>query len=139
MLDDAHLIYDEDYISNLSEEIVETTLRHIDEDEDEEEDIEDELEDYYLSAKRAIIIAQNEANTVMNRVDFFNAQDNGKKYKVWVAELDDRTRPWHMIANGTKVPINEKFSVGGELMLYPHDPSASAENTVNCRCACKYE
>jgi hypothetical protein len=30
------------------------------------------------------------------------------------------------------LPFSEPFNVGGESMLHPHDPNASAENTVQC-------
>lgn len=49
-------------------------------------------------------------------------------------------RPEHIRAGevyGPKSPIPSKgfFVVGGEKMLHPLDPNASAENTVNCGCS----
>ena len=32
------------------------------------------------------------------------------------------------------IPVDEPFDVDGEPMMYPHDPSGSAFNVVNCRC-----
>jgi len=36
---------------------------------------------------------------------------------------------------GNEIPLDQPFIVGGEQMLYPHDPAASAENTINCGCS----
>lgn len=116
---------DEEYIENITEDIIDTTFRHLD-------------DEYFLSERRAVLIAQNEANTVMNGADFFNAKKSGKTHKQWIAERDDKTREWHLLIDGTFIPIDEKFKVGGEEMRFPHDPTASPENLVNCRCTCKY-
>jgi hypothetical protein len=59
--------------------------------------------------------------------------------KEWLATKDDRTRPEHLAADGQKVGMDEKFTVGGELMDRPGDSSASAENVIACRCALVYE
>lgn len=59
--------------------------------------------------------------------------------KEWLATRDDRTRPEHLAADGQKVGMDEKFSVGGESMDRPGDSAASGANTVNCRCAIVYE
>ena len=56
--------------------------------------------------------------------------------KEWLPTLDDRTRPAHAeMANTDPIPLDDLFDVGGEQMDRPGDPSASAENTINCRCA----
>lgn len=126
-LDETDIPYDEEYIKNITEDIIDTTFRHID-DED----------DYFLSQDRAVLIAQNEANTVMNGVDFFNAKKSGKTHKQWIAQIDETTREWHLEADGTFLPIDEPFHVGNDLMRFPHDYTASPENVVNCRCSCIY-
>ena len=126
-LEENNLPVDEEYIDKVTEEVIDTTFRHLDDDE------------YYLSQDRAVLIAQNEANTVMNGVDFFNAKQSGKKYKVWQTEMDSKVRPWHEEVNGMRIPIDEYFYVGNDQMKYPHDYNASAENVVNCRCSCVYE
>jgi len=58
--------------------------------------------------------------------------------KRWVATGDERTRPAHLMAHyetlSKPVPYDKPFDVGGEKMMYPGDPRASAGNTVNCRC-----
>jgi len=58
--------------------------------------------------------------------------------KGWAAVGDSRTRYDHLQAhikyNKNPIPVNEPFIVGGEELMYPGDPSASAKQTVNCRC-----
>lgn len=119
--------YEPDYLTRLVNDIIETTDRHPD-------------DPYYLSQDRALLIAQNEANTAYNHADYENARKSGKQYKTWIAEIDDKTREWHLEVDGTRIPIDEKFQVGTDVMRYPHDYlNGSAENLVNCRCTCLYE
>ena len=127
VLEENNLPYDENYIPQLTEDVIETTTRHLD-------------EPYYFSQERALLVAQNESNTVYNSIDFKTAKAQGKKYKQWLAELDNRTRLWHEEINGTKIPIDEKFKVGLDEMDFPHDYlNGSPENLINCRCTCVYE
>lgn len=58
--------------------------------------------------------------------------------KEWLATRDDRTRPEHQAADGQRVGMDERFTVGGEPMDRPGDTAASAENVINCRCALAY-
>jgi len=119
--------YEPDYVPRLVNDIIETTDRHPD-------------DPYYLSQDRALLIAQNESNSAYNYSDYDNAKKSGKQYKTWIAEVDDRTREWHLEVDGTKIPIDEMFTVGKDTMRYPHDfLNGSAENLVNCRCICLYE
>lgn len=119
--------YEPEYVSRLSDEIIDTTTRHPD-------------DDYYLSKERALLIGQNESNTTFNHIDYTEAKESGKRYKVWYAELDDKTREDHIEVDGTRIPIDEMFDVGGEQLRYPHDYlNGSAKNLVNCRCTCRYE
>ena len=62
-----------------------------------------------------------------------------------MAYPDNRVRPTHVDANGLKVPIGSYFEVGEALMLYPKDTTSEfstgaehPEETINCRCSCKY-
>lgn len=119
--------YEPDYVPQLVNDIIETTDRHPD-------------DPYYLSRDRALLIAQNESNSAYNYSDYDNAKKSGKQYKTWIAEIDDKTREWHLEVDGTKIPIDEMFHVGKDEMLFPHDYlRGSAENLVNCRCICLYE
>ena len=123
----ADVPYEPDYLGRLVDDIIETTDRHPD-------------DPYYLSRDRALLIAQNEANTVYNHADYESARQSGKQYKVWYAELDSRTRETHAEMDGITIPIDELFHVGNDNMRYPHDYlNGSAENLVNCRCTCIYD
>lgn len=119
--------YEDDYVPRLVDDIMETTDRHPD-------------DPYYLSQDRALLIAQNEANTAYNHYDYVNAKADGKEYKTWVTEGDERVRETHVEVDMMRIPIDDMFHVGNDEMRYPHDfMYGSAENLVNCRCTCIYE
>lgn len=121
------LPYEEEYIPQLSKDVIETTFRHLD-------------EEYYFSEDRTILISQNEANTVMNSIDYVSAKRSGKTRKTWVTEKDNRVRPWHEEVDELTIPIDEMFQVGNDQMRFPHDYiNGSPENLINCRCTCLYE
>ena len=122
----ADVPYEPDYLTRLVDDIIETTDRHPD-------------DPYYLSKDRALLIAQNEANSVYNFVDYDNAVKNGKQYKVWITENDEKVREAHAEVDMMRIPIDEYFNVDGDTMRYPHDYNASPQNIINCRCVCVYE
>lgn len=75
--------------------------------------------------------------------DTINGGANGYKpvfLKEWITVGDDKVRPAHADADGQTVEVDEPYTVGGELLMYPADESlgASAENTINCRCSSQY-
>jgi uncharacterized protein with gpF-like domain len=91
------------------------------------------LADY--QAKRIVRTeATNAANyaTEQAALNLFAGQD---LTKTWRSGYDARVRDAHRAANGQTVPFNSKFSVGGESLQRPGDPSASASNRINCRCS----
>lgn len=59
--------------------------------------------------------------------------------KEWLATRDDRTRPDHLAADGQQVGLDEKFTVGSDLMDRPGDPGASPEQLINCRCGMTFD
>lgn len=124
--EESSLVPNEEYLSFITKEIVDTTLRHTD-------------DPYFVSRDRALLVAQNEANTAFNLNDYESAVSSGKKYKTWVTFGDERVRQTHVEVDMTKIPINDLFIVGNDEMRYPHDWNASPENLVNCRCVCTYE
>lgn len=127
VFESENIPYEDDYIPQLVNEIIDTTSRHPD-------------EEYYTSQDRALLIAQNEANTAYNHVDYISAKESGKRYKVWLTENDDRVRPAHEDVDALRIPIDEYFYVGNDTMRYPHDYlNGSPENLINCRCVCTYE
>lgn len=57
----------------------------------------------------------------------------------WLSADDARVRNTHRKADGQRINGNEKFAVprlkgGFDMMTGPGDPTASAENVINCRC-----
>lgn len=45
-----------------------------------------------------------------------------------------QARPTHLAAYGQHVPWNEPFMIGGVPMMFPRDPAAPLEETINCGC-----
>lgn len=60
--------------------------------------------------------------------------------KTWVADLDERTRKAHVLANGQTVPYSGLFLVKGQYLRFPGDTSfgATMDNIANCRCEVIY-
>lgn len=54
--------------------------------------------------------------------------------KTWHTEMDGRERPSHKRANGQRRKLADKFQVGGRDLMYPGDPTAPADEVINCRC-----
>lgn len=95
---------------------------------------------YFFSEDRAMVIAENEANSIWDDSEYQDALMTGKTSKRWVAILDKVTRDTHRDVNGVVVPIDQPFYVGDSLLMFPHDASmgAGAEELVNCRCSVIY-
>ena len=95
-------------------------------------------------AYRREMIARTETLKASNAGSMELFRGWGMPMKEWLATFDPpRARAEHMDAGrrytegGDPGPIgiDEYFVVGGERMLYPHDPNASAGNVINCRCS----
>lgn len=100
--------------------------------------ISDELQAHYvtMSTSRAFRIARTEVVGASNFGAFSAAKQSGVAVtKTWISSRDERVRPDHADADGQEVPMDVAFSVGGESLMYPGDPSASADQTNYCRCA----
>lgn len=89
---------------------------------------------------RARVIAQTEttraygAGTMAAGVE--QARVTGRALtKTWVSRHDDRVRDPHKVVDGKTVPVWQPFYVGGFPMQFPGDPSAPANEVVNCRCS----
>lgn len=95
---------------------------------------------YFYSEDRAMLIAENEANSIWNDSEYEDAIRSGKKTKQWRAIIDRTTRDTHKEVNGVTIPINEPFEVGDSLLQFPHDGSLGASDSeiVNCRCSVIY-
>lgn len=90
---------------------------------------------------RATTIARTESTGALNAGAVNAFLTEGVKCVEWLAThrtvrlADDRTRLAHRLANGQKRPLGVPFLVGGEELFFPGDPTGSAGNVINCRCA----
>jgi hypothetical protein len=92
-----------------------------------------------LAGPRAETVARTEVVSAANLASLATAQASGVvQTKTWLATNDDRTREAHADADGQTVPVDQAFTVGGESLQYPGDPSGSPENVINCRCTQTY-
>ena len=89
-----------------------------------------------ISRHRARVIARTETHTASQAANNEAAAATGLQLrKEWLAAGGGDTRDDHSDADGQTVAMNDPFDVGGERLMYPGDPSGSAENVINCRCA----
>jgi hypothetical protein len=88
---------------------------------------------------RANRIARTEIVTASSHSRLLAAKETGLELKKeWITTIDGRERDAHRSADGQIVDLDEKYTVGGEKVRYPSDPTASAKNRINCRCADAY-
>jgi HK97 family phage portal protein len=86
---------------------------------------------------RSITIARTEVLGASNFAAVSGYEQGGAKNKGWLSARDDRVRDEHTQAAGADgqiVPITQAFTIGGEPLMYPGDPSGSAWNVIQCRC-----
>jgi len=106
--------------------------------------------DYAFSENRAQMIARTEIIRASNAGSLLGAIETGiPMLKYWLATRDDRTRgqkpsdkfDHYSMLEREKigVSLDQPFNVSGEFLMYPGDPDGSAGNTINCRCALRYE
>ena len=93
---------------------------------------------YFYSEDRAMLIAENEANSIWNDSEYEDAILTGKTHKTWVAMKDKKTRDTHREVDGMTVRIDEYFPVGSAMLLYPGMSCEYPEEVVNCRCTLIY-
>lgn len=119
--------YTEMYIREFARDFVDVTTRHLN-------------EPYYLSQDRAMLMAENESNSMFNYSEYSDALEYGYKRKIWHTEKDLHVRGTHIPMESKTTEIDEPFLVGNSLMLFPRDTSygANAEEIVNCRCTIEY-
>lgn len=92
---------------------------------------------------RAETIARTEAlrsvhqgNDLMYRQAFDNGDLNPNEVRrTWISAADERTRETHAMIHGEQRLPDEGWDVGIGTLMYPGDPSAPPEETVNCRCS----
>lgn len=88
---------------------------------------------------RARVIAQTETTRHRNSSALAHgllSEKNGRRdlLKRWQTTMDTRERIAHRLANNDIKPLGQPFIVDGEPMLFPGDPTGSADNVCNCRC-----
>lgn len=90
---------------------------------------------------RAMRIARTEVVGASNTGSYRGAGSFGVKLrKIWLVNIDANTRDDHAAMQGAgHIAYDERWQVGNDMMLHPHDPDASAENVINCRCGITYE
>ena len=98
-------------------------------------DREDQL--WWPSAAR---IARTETVTALNGGTYAGAaanqeRDGVERWVQWWSTTDERVRPSHWAAHMQVRKLGEKFSVGGHLLDHPGDPTAPADEVINCRCS----
>jgi len=84
--------------------------------------------------QRIRLIARTETTYLLNRINLEIHKEAGYKMKKWNCVLDEKTRPEHAALDGKKIPIDEKFDVGGYKADHPGDKSLPANLSINCRC-----
>ncbi len=82
----------------------------------------------------AATIARTETAGAYNAGSSITRERIGVKKQEWVATFDGRVRSNHLAADGQKIAVGEKFSVGGAMLRYPGDPLGPVAEIVNCRC-----
>ena len=121
--------YIEKYIGKITKNIVDTTLKNLD------------LinPNFWLSDERAVIVGENEANSILNYDNLLEAKEKGYKFKEWITENDNRVRKTHRAVNKKKIPIDDYFEFPDCKGLFPHDyDNLSDKELANCRCSIIY-
>jgi len=90
---------------------------------------------------RATVVARTETIGALNgaRLDAFRIAASEEPdvvfHKMWLSTIDDRTRPSHRRADGQRVPLEGRFSVGDSALAFPGDPTGPAHEVIQCRCS----
>lgn len=99
----------------------------------------DDPAQYERWRRRAQTIARTETNSLINAADLqagrMEQQLTGEEmHKAWVSTMDGRTRDSHFKADGQRVPLDGKFTIGGHECDHPGDQHLPAHEAINCRC-----
>lgn len=90
-----------------------------------------------FNMKRARTIARTEMHGAFSMGRSEAAVQGGATHKRWIADVySGKTRDSHLELHGRKVPINEPYKSN---LMFPLDPAAAPEETINCRCVEVYE
>jgi len=94
-----------------------------------------------FAQSHSITVTRTEVNAVGNLAALDAAYRSGARFKTWETFGDGKVRPSHKAVGGTRIPIDEPFTVGGSKMMFPTDSSLGADacEIVNCRCTLKFD
>lgn len=140
-----HMSADEyvtEYLDKIAEDITVVTLAHLDNVVSDlnkpTSDFNTQDDNYYISDERALLIAENEANSIMNYAELKQAIEQGYAYKEWVTMRDTKVRKTHKEVDNVIIPITEMFDVGSGSMMQPHDFANNPSECPQCRCSLKF-
>lgn len=99
--------------------------------------IRDEAFDETVTTLRARTIARTESVGALNEGAHVQAMRSGvMQSKRWLTQADGRVRESHVRAGAEGwIAIGDVFVNG---LQYPHDPSAPADEVIQCRCGTQY-
>ena len=86
-----------------------------------------------MTAKTATLVGRTKVIEASNAGSIATARASMlDMVKEWIATPDVRTRPTHLAADGQRVPLAEKFTVGGFQADFPADPDLPPAESYNC-------
>lgn len=80
------------------------------------------------------LIARSIATYARERAREDIARKLGATRKRWQTRGDSAVRPAHAALQGAWKPLDKPFKTDGFQLMYPGDPEAPPELTINCRC-----
>jgi hypothetical protein len=87
---------------------------------------------------RAIMITRTELGRAQSAATWLRLKQAAERdpeiRKQWRRSGKRNSRHTHDFADGQLRKVTEFFQIGGEPLMYPRDPTASAKNTINCGC-----
>ena len=83
------------------------------------------------SDRRAALIARTEVHGATQKATVEGYTQAGLKELIWVSVIDSESRPDHAAMDGKRTNVGTPFENG---LMFPGDPSAPADQTINCRC-----
>jgi HK97 family phage portal protein len=84
-----------------------------------------------ISKARAATIARTEVHNSTQFGTMEGYRQSATPIKIWVSSGDLHVRDSHARLDGQERPLGSTFSNG---LMYPGDPSGTAEEVINCRC-----
>lgn len=91
-----------------------------------------------ITKGRGLTISRTETTTIANLGKEIGArswidEQGGKGYKVWLGRIIGE-RETHLEENDTILPIDDLYSLRGDMCERPGDARLTAANRINCRC-----